>query len=112
MRRLLYVMLTLVALVVPLSACIGVPDTALATPAPALVAHTDTTVAAASFVAVLQPARPADSVLFDAMQEDLKSLAWRSTDGKFRATGRVGSAGPWESNVRDAVWKALFVTTQ
>ena len=59
-----------------------------------------------------QATRPADSVLFDEMQVSLKSLAWRATDGKFRVTNRENGAGPWEANVRDAVWKGLFYTTQ
>lgn len=60
----------------------------------------------------LQATRPSDSALFDEMQVSLKSLAWRATDGKFRVTNRDNAAGPWEANVRDAVWKGLFYTTQ
>lgn len=56
--------------------------------------------------------RPSDGALLDAMQADLKSLGWRVSDGKYRATARTGTVGPWESNIRDAIWRGLYATTQ
>ncbi len=87
---------------------------AAAADAPTLVAPAavDAPVAPVALVDLSQTTRPADSVLFAEMQVSLKSLAWRATDGKFRATNRDNGAGPWESDVRDAVWKGLFYTPQ
>lgn len=54
--------------------------------------------------------RPSDEALLNAAQVDLKSLAWRVSDGKYRATSRTGTVGTWEPSIRDALWRALFAT--
>lgn len=117
-----YRSLRLIALLVPLvlAAC-AVPQADAAAP----VADTVTTlpVADPSVIAVpvadladvatvTQATRPADSLLFNEAQVSLKTLAWRVTDGKFRVTNRDNGAGPWEADIRDAVWKGLFYVTQ
>lgn len=53
---------------------------------------------------------PSDSALLDAFQSDGKAIT-KTSAGKFRVTRLNGTIGAGSADVREAIWRTLFLVT-